>query len=421
MKKIIYSLLVVILLGCVACQPVQTQPTQDLASETYPPLSSDVSDEPTTTPQKNPTTIPNSIPESTLLEPVNEVEIKYAQNFTMEYIGNYKVLTVTQPWAGAEEAFTYFLIPRGSEAPQDAGDAMVIEVPVRSFVSMSTTYYPFLENIGKLDTLVGVDDAMYAYNETVRERAEAGDLTIVGGGAGGGSVNVETLLDLDPDLIMTSASGSPELDAHPKLLEAGLPVVLNADYLEQSPLGRAEWGIFIAAFYDLEEEASLQFDALVERYEAARNLTANITEKVTVFTNTDYQGTWYMPGGESYIGLLLRDAGAQYLWADQPGTGAMPLSFETVFDQARDADYWINVGFPTDLASLLVMDSRYAEFDAVENAKVYNYNLRVNPNGGVDYYESGVANPDLILKDLIKIFYPELLPEYELFYYQQLK
>ncbi|MFZ3151465.1 MAG: ABC transporter substrate-binding protein [Anaerolineaceae bacterium] len=413
MKKKIYSILVVIMLGCAGCQSVQTQPPQATNTVTSLPTSIEAS--------TVPTAIPTGTIESTQLEPVKEVEIQYAQNFTLEYQDSYKTLTVTQPWSGATESFTYILIPRGSEAPADTGDAMVIETPIRSFVSMSTTYYSFLENIDKMDTLVGVDDAMYAYNETVRERAEAGDLAIVGGGAGGGSVNVEALLDLDPDLIMTSASGSSELDAHPKLLEAGLPVVLNSDYLEQSPLGRAEWGIFIAAFYDLEEEASLQFDALVQRYEAAKNLTTNITEKVTVFANTDYQGTWYVPGGDSYVGLLLRDAGAQYLWSDQPGTGAMPFSFETVFDQAQNADYWINVGFPTDIASLLAMDSRYAEFDAVKNGRVYNYNLRVNPNGGVDYYESGVANPDLVLKDLIKIFYPDLLPEYELYYYQQLR
>jgi len=346
--------------------------------------------------------------------------IRFAQHFTLEYADGYKKLTVTQPWAGATEALTYLLVPRGLPAPADAGNALVIETPVRTFVSMSTTYYPFLEKIGKLDALVGVDDATYAYNPQVRARAADGSLALVGGGAGGGSVNVEKLLELNPDLIMTSASGSPDLDAHPKLLEAGLPVVINADYLEQSPLGRAEWGIFIAAFFDLEEAASQDFDALVQRYEAAKKLTQGLEDKVSVFTNTDYQGTWYVPGGESYAALLLKDAGADYIFADQPGNGAAPLAFEAVFDAAKDADYWLNVGFAADLDSLLAMDARYAEFKAFAQGSVYNYNARVTETGGSDYFESGVANPDVILKDLIRIFYPDLLPGYELYYYQQL-
>lgn len=346
--------------------------------------------------------------------------VRFAQHFTLEFGEGYKKLTVLQPWAGASEAMVYYLVPRGSGVPEGVGDAQVIETPVRSLVAMSTTYYPFLEKLGKLDALVAVDDATYAYNPQVRARAADGSLVLVGGGAGGGSVNVEKLLALSPDLIMTSASGSPELDAHPKLLEAGLPVVINADYLEQSPLGRAEWGIFIAAFFDLEDQAAQDFDALAQRYEAAKALTATLDSKVSVFTNTDYQGTWYVPGGESYAALLLKDAGASYIFADQAGFGAAPLAFEAVYDAARDADFWLNVGFAADLDSLLAMDTRYAEFKAFAQGSVYNYNARVTEMGGSDYFESGVANPDIILKDLIRIFYPDLLPEHALYYYQQL-
>ncbi len=395
MKKIFALLIPTILLVFTACQPIQTPPPQVPEEKLFEPLANET--------------------------PTDKVQIRYAQNFTLEYQDGAKILTVLQPWAGAAETFTYVLIPRGSEKHASIENGMVIETPVRSFVSMSTTYFPFLEAIGKMDALVGVDDATYVYNETVRTRAEAGELTIVGGGAGGGSVNVEVLLDLDPDIIMTSASGSPEFDAHPKLLEAGLPVVINADYLEQSPLGRAEWGIFIAAFFDLEAQAMAQFDALVQRYEEVKLLAAGIEERVTVFTNTDYQGSWYMPGADSYAGILLRDAGADYLWADLPGSGANPLAFEVVFERAQDADFWINVGFPADLDSLLGLDSRYSDFEAFQTGSIYNYNLRTNANGGLDYYESGVANPDVVLKDLVNIFYPELLPDHTLYYYQQLR
>ena len=398
MKKTIPILCVLLLLVVSACQVVPTGSSQPSATPASPSG--------TATAEAN---------------PQQPITIRYAKGFTLDYKDAYKILTVTQPWAGAEQALTYILVPRGSEPPADDGNATVIEVPVRSFVAMSTTYFPFLENIGKLDALVAVDDATYVYNPTVREKAASGEIAVVGGGMGGPSANIERLLELDPDVIMTSASGIPELDVYPKLEEVGLPVVINGDYLEQTPLGRAEWGIFIAAFFDLEQQASQQFDALVQRYEEVQALAASVQERVTVFTNTDYQGTWYVPAGESYAAILLKDAGAEYLWADQPGTGALPLSFETVFERAKDADFWLNPGFAASLQDLLAMDARYAEFKAFQTGQVFNYNAKVTDTGGMDYFESGVANPDVILKDLIKIFYPELLPEHTLFYYQQLR
>lgn len=359
-------------------------------------------------------------PEAVDLFP-EKAQVLYAQGFSIEYFDTYKVLTVKQPWQGAAEGFTYVLVQRGSQAPGGFDAAQVIEIPVRSIVTMSTTYFPFLEMLGVLDSLVAVDDATYVFNETVQQRASTGEIGIVGGGAGGGAVNVEMLLELAPELIMTSASGVPELDAHPALIKAGLPVVINADYLEASPLGRAEWGKFIAAFYNLEGEANRQFEEVASSYLALKEQVSALSARPTVFTNTDFQGSWYVPGGESYAAILLRDAGADYLWADTPGTGANPLAFEEVFDAAKEANFWLNVGFAGDLASLLMMDERYADFDAFAEGKVYNYNKRVNANGGMDYFESGAARPDLVLADLVAIFHPGLLPEHDFYYYQHLQ
>ncbi len=347
--------------------------------------------------------------------------VAYAEGFTIDYYDNFKVITVTQPWSGSTESYQYILLQCGTTLEIDQSDAIVVEVPIKSIATMSSTYFTFLEEINKLDTLVGIDDATYVVNPTIQAMAADGSLTLIGGGAGGGIVNVEAALDLNPDIIMTSASGMPEYDAHPKLLEAGLSVVLNSDYLETSPLGRAEWGKFIAAFYNMEAQAAQTFDAKVSQYETLTNLVAGIEERPTVFANTDYQGTWYVPGGASYAAIFMRDAGADYIWQEDASSGALPLAFEVVYDQAKDADYWINVGFASDLAGLLAMDARYGDFTAVQNGHVFNYNKVVNANGGVDYYESGVANPHLVLADLIKIFHPDLLPDYAFTYYQILQ
>ena len=415
MKKVLVVLLVVSMFLLGACEGLQSPPTQvaPIAEQTQAPAE-----------EKQPvesTVVEETPPAVEAPEVSGKVTVQYAKNFSLEYGDGYKVLTVSQPWIGATQAYRYVLIPHGAEAPANIGEALVVETPIDSIVTMSTTYYPFLEQIGKLETISAVDSVMFTVNQTVRTLVESGVVAEVGGGSSMAAVDVEKLIDIEPDVVMTSATGSADYDVHPKLQEAGLPVVINADYIEQDPLARAEWGKFIAAFYNEEDKAAAAFDEVVARYSTAKALAEGVQEKATVFVNTDYQGTWYVPQSESYLAILLKDAGADYLFTDQAGAGSAPLSFEVVFDRAKDADFWVNPGFAADKAGLQAMDERYAQFEAFSNDKVYNNNARANENGGLDYYESGVANPDVVLLDLVKIFYPDLAADHQLYYYQQLQ
>ena len=176
-----------------------------------------------------------------------------------------------------------------------------------------------------------IETSMFAYNQNIRTWAEAYAIKEVGGGASMAPVDVEAVIELAPDAIMTSASGIPEYDVHPQLLEAGLPVVLNADYLEPHPLGRAEWGKFIAAFYDKEVEATKLFDELVARYEEAKMKVIAISYAPSVFLNTAWEDSWAVPQKDSYVGILLKDAGSRYLFDDQEGSASSYLGFETVW------------------------------------------------------------------------------------------
>ena len=406
MKKIVTLLAVFILLMLPACQaPTQVVETAAPAAETYP----------LEVPTEN--AYPVEVPSETNVEETH-ITVDYAKNFTLEYKDGYKLLTVLTPWAGATEPVRYALVPKGQADPTGIEGIMVVHTPIESFVSLSTTYLPFLEQIDALSSLVAVDSGAYIYNPDVQTWLQAGAVAEVGSGA---VINVERLVDLNPDLIMTSASGFAEYDSHPQLLEAGLKVVINSDYLEQNPLGRAEWGKFIAAFFDKEAEAARLFDEMVVRYDEAKTAASLSATRFTVFTNTAYEGTWYMPGGESYIANLLADAGADYVFKDIEGSGAQPLDFEVVLERAKDADYWINVGAVTDLSALAAMDARYADFKAFQDGNVYTYSKRVNELGAVDYFESGTAMPDVILMDLIKALHPGALTEHEFFFYQALR
>lgn len=347
-----------------------------------------------------------------------KISLTHTTGFSIAYHNHYKVLTIPTPYPGATESVAYALVQCGAPAPAGFTEEQIIEVPVKRLVTMSTSYLPFLDELGLLDRLVGLDDATFVSNAAVLEMAAAGELISLGYGSG---VDVEKALELAPDLIMTYSAGFPDYDAHPVLLAAGLKVVLNAEWLDTSPLGRAEWGKFLAAFFNAEAAAEALFAQTVQRYTELAALAAGVDVKPTVFLNTDFQGTWSMPGGSSYAASFLKDAGADYLWADDPATGSLPLAFEAVYERTQAAEVWLNIGFFFTLDDLAAADARYADFEAFKTGSVWNNDGRVSAAGGNDFYESAVAHPETVLADLIKILHPDLLPDHELVYYRQME
>ena len=348
----------------------------------------------------------------------DKVTLDYATGFTVEYHNNYKVVTIAQPWQGAEGAVDYVLVECGTPAPKDVKAEAVIEVPVKSIVTMSTTFLPHIVGQGLLDRLVGVDSINYTNTPEVIAKYDAGKLAAVSPNFG--EINTELLIDLQPGLIMSQRFDDTD-KVYPALQAAGLPVVLNADFLDTTPLGQAEWGKYISLFFNTEAVAQKAFDGVATRYNDLAKLAASAEAQPTVFANTPYQGSWFMPGGKSYLAQFFADAGAAYIWADDTSTGSIALDFETVFDKASDADFWVNAGFFwTTKADALAEDDRFKDFAAFKSGQVYTNNGHVNANGGSDYFEKGVTNPDLILADLVKIFHPDLLPDHELYFYRQL-
>jgi iron complex transport system substrate-binding protein len=347
----------------------------------------------------------------------HKTSLRYAQGFSIEYHDTYKVMTVLTPWKDANNTFQYVLVQRGTAPPDGYTQAQIVEIPVRSLVTMSTSYLPYVVKLGVLDTLVGHDNFDYISSPEVLERIAAGQLQEIGEGQ---NVNIELLLMLNPDLIMThSVTGVS--DSHPKLLEAGFSVAMNAAYMEPMPLGQAEWIKFIAAFFNKEEAAEAEFTRIATAYEELAAKTRELEEKPTVFVNAPYEGIWWIPGGKGYAAAFLRDAGADYLWDEMDSAFTTPIDVEIVYARAAQADYWMNPGQWNSLRDGLAVDERFAQFEAFKQGNVYNSNARLNRYGGDDYWESGLANPHIILADLIKIFHPELVPEHELVYYHQLK
>ena len=346
-----------------------------------------------------------------------KADLRYAQGFSIEYRDTYKIVTVLTPWKDSTTTFQYVLVQRGTEAPEGYDRGQIIEIPVRSLVTMATSYLPYVVKLGVLDTLVGHDNFDYISGAEVLERVAAGQIQEIGEGR---NVNIERLLMLNPDLIMTHSVQNVS-DSHPKLLEAGFSVAMNAAYMEQTPLGQAEWIKFIAAFFNKEQAAEAEFNRVADAYEGLAALVRDASPKPTVFVNAPYDGTWWIPGRKGYAAAFLRDAGAAYVWDDMDSSFSTPIDIEVVYARAAEADYWLNPGQWLRLRDGLAVDERFAQFKAFRQGNVFNSNARQNATGGDDYWESGLANPHIILADLIKIFHPELVPDHQFVYYHRLQ
>lgn len=403
---VLYALTLLLLVGCLPIQPVATvEPSGATATAATTALTANLTSGCVETFDPAVDYFPA------------KVTPEYAIGWTVEYHNHYKVVSLPTPWNKATTTFQYLLVQCGTPAPDGYADLPVIEIPVKRVITMSSTQLPHLLKLNRLDALIGHENFQNVNMPEIRALIDAGKLVEVGSGA---AVNVEVAIDAAPDLILPYSLGNPEQDAHPKLIEAGLPVVLTAEYMETAPLGRVEWVKFMALFLNEEAQANVSFAGTAERYQEMAQVAKAVTSRPTAFTGIPRGDTWYVAGGRSYVAQFLADAGAQYLWADDESTGTTPLAVEAVFDKVHDGTFWFNTSSWTTMADVVAADSRLAELAAYQSGNIYNNNARLNEFGSNDYWENGLANPDVVLADLIKILHPELLPDHELVYYRHL-
>jgi iron complex transport system substrate-binding protein len=348
--------------------------------------------------------------------------VAHARNLEIEPCDHATVVTVRNAWPDAPD-LTYTLVPRGARRPDNIDSTTTISTPVRRVISLSTPNIPFLRDLGVLSSLVAVDTGDYVYDERTRERIASNEVRAVGSGA---SLDLERVIELQPDLVLVSALG-PDDPAMRRLRGAGIPVLVVADWREQTPLGRAEWIRLFGVLYQRDRRATELFRERAHRYDEIRELVAArvpADRRPTVLANGPWQGSWPVPAGGSYVARLFADAGGDYLWAETEGTGSIFLDLEAVLARALAADYWINLNYDwTARADVRRADPRLTAFSAYRNNRMYHHIRRVHPSGANDYWESGVGRPDVVLADLVKILHGEdrsLLPDHEPVYYRRI-
>lgn len=334
--------------------------------------------------------------------PNEENIFKYAQNLYSRQGSD--TVVVYFPWADGRDSMVYCLNEIHKNLP----------IPNTSIAALSTTDIAMLSELGLIDKITGVCDYFRISNEAVQERYKNGFIQNVGTSM---EVNIESLLALHPDIVITSAFNRADIQ---KYQHVQCPVVFTTSWQEVSPLARVEWIRFLGMILGVQEQADSVFFEIEKKYNAMKSLTDSVKQKPIVLAGAASNDIWYMPGGASYIATFIADAGGDFIGKDNTNTGSVVMNFEQVLQLSSNADVWVGCDEKS-YEDLDAINKNYKLLSVYQKRTIYNRSKRCNANGGNDYWEYGYVRPDIVLADYIKIIHPELLPDYDPVFFEGLK
>lgn len=347
-------------------------------------------------------------------------EVLSAERLSIEKRDGYTLIKIYNPWQGQHNVvMEYALVRAGSDIPAGIDSTKVIFIPVRKVVCMSVTHAAMMEAIGCEDFICGISGKNLVWSPVIRNRIEKNKIPDVGYDTG---INTELILKLSPDLLIMYGIGSESAGYVNKLRDAGVKIIYDADYLENSPLGKAEWIRLFGALFCRDEAADSIFRTETELYKRESELIREKTmTRPLVLLGLPYHDTWYISPGNSYISRLISDAGGRYLWEEAQSERSMPQGIENVYMRAIKADFWLNPGIASSKRDIASIDIRLTDLPCYIKGNVFNNTRRMNASGGNDYWETGSVHPAMLLQDISRILHPELYSDTSLVFYKKLQ
>lgn len=343
--------------------------------------------------------------------------IKYAKGFDIIIHNGIKKLIIKSAYKGSDDTFEYIIKKKKPNAIVDYKQT-TIEVPIKKIVVTSTTHIPMVELLNEESSIIGFPYSKYVSSEKSRKLIDGGKIKEIGKES---SLNTEILLELQPELVVGYSVSSADKSLT-TIQKSGLNVIYNGDWLEETPLGRAEWIKFFGVLFDKEQKADSIFKVIETNYLEAKQIALKASKKATILSGAIMsKDIWNLPAGDSFVAQFLKDANLDYLWQDSEGKGSLSLSFESVFDKGQNADFWIAPGYFSSKEQLLSSNELYSQFKAYQNDKIFTPSTKKGKTGGVIYYELAPTRPDLVLKDIIKITNPSLLPKHQFVFFEQMQ
>lgn len=338
--------------------------------------------------------------------------IRYAKGFWLEQEKNYQLLHIKDPQSENSTEYSFVLRERGRN-PEIPQGIPVIDLPVKRLICMTSLQLSNFIKLNATELVVGISSTRFLSNPDINRQLTNGTTKKIGIE---GNFDPEIIMSLAPDIILISPFKQGGYDS---MKEVNFPLVPHLGYKETTPLGQAEWIKFIGILTGRQKEAEEIFAGIENRYNQLKSVTANVSYRPAVLSGEIHGGTWYAVGGQSFLARIFEDAGADYFLKNDSRSGGVNLDFETVYNQADKVDYWRILNSYPDTYSyeaLAAQDNRYTDFRAFKQKGVIYCNMREKP-----YYENMPMEPELLLSDFIKVFHPELLPDYQPVYYNLLK
>lgn len=329
------------------------------------------------------------------------IPLRYADNLTLVSYPDYTIATLRNPWDTLKTLHTYILVPASQPLPAHMPEGTIVRTPLRKSVIYSSVHCSLMDKLGAAGSIGGVCDLKYIKLPVIQDGYRNGTVTDCGDGM---NPDMEKIIDLHPDAILLSPFENS--GGYGRVEKLNIPIIECADYMETSALGRAEWMRFYGLLFGKAAESDSLFARVEADYLRWAGKVADIEDKPAVFADLKSGATWYVPGGRSTVGRTFADAGADYVFSDLKNSGSSPLSFETVYEKAKDADIWlIKYNMPEDKTYRDLKNdyAPYAGFRAFRERRVYGCNT-----GRVPYYEETPFHPEWLLEDLIKIFHPDV-------------
>lgn len=340
------------------------------------------------------------------------LQLKYASLLTIVDYDGYSVATIRNPWKPEKTLHTYVLV--SDDGNDNHGvEGTVIHVPIQRAAVFTTVHCALLQDFGREGSIVGVADSKYIKIPYIQEQIVKGAIVDCGNGL---NPVVEKIMDIKPDAILLSPFENS--GGYGKVEDLNIPIVECAEYMEKSPLARAEWMKFYGRLFGASEQADSLFAVVDSSYMALKERARQAGEGRSVLMDKMVGNVWYVPGGQSTIGQMLKDAGGRYPWADDDQSGSLSLAFETVLERAGECDVWLYRYSGNHDMTLQELTAEYRGYDqlkAFRTGAVYGCNVEQSL-----FYEETPFRPDLLLAELLQILHPEITNLPPLRYYKKL-
>jgi len=306
---------------------------------------------------------------------------------------------IANPWKKGTLLHTYTFTDSIPTDYRFNRNVNTIHLPLQRVVVMTNSLAHLMVELGVEDCIAGVCEPEYISDSLVRARLADGTITDCGNSM---YPTIEKIMQLEPDAIMVSPF---EETGYGQLEKLGIPLIECADYMETSPLARAEWMRFYGRLFGAASESDSLFKAVEESYQKLKQKALQTTKRPKVMLDTRNGSAWYMAGGASTIGQMIADAGGEYVFKENKGSGAVPLSFETVFEKAVDSDIWLLKNSKSDKLTYKLLEADYKPYASFKPFR--ERNIWICDVYQVPYFELTSFHPELLLGEFISIFHPE--------------